>query len=365
MNVALIHDYLTEFGGGERVLQALTEIFPEAPIYTLVYKKEFVKKFFPDKRIIASPLQKIPLAQKYHRAFLFLMPYAIEQFDLSRYDLVISNTASFSKGVITMPKTFHLCYCFTPTRYLWDDSQKYLKDFSLNSLFKILTPLFLNYLRIWDFEAAKRPDKFVAISQFIKKRIQKFYKQDAEVIYPPTEVKKFQNVTIRNEGYFLIVGRLIAYKHFEIAIEAFKNYNAKLKIIGKGPEEQQLKKLAGNHRNIEFLGWVDDKELIKQLSNCTAFIFPQEEDFGIAPIEAMACGKPVIAYRAGGALESILDKETGIFFEDQNPESLLQALQNFNASNFNPEKIKQHAQKFDKEIFKQNFCNLIANLHLN
>src|SRR4030042_456164 len=352
MKIALVHDYLTEFGGGERTLQALSEIFPNAPIYTLVYKQEIIDKFFPNKRIISSFLQKFPLAKNHHRFFLSLMPYAIETFDFSKYDLVISDTASYAKGVITNPKTFHLCYCYTPTRYFWDDSQKYFKDFNLNPVFKKLAGLLLPYLRIWDFQAGQRPNKIIAISNFINKRIKKFYSRESEVIYPPVETEKFatprQN-SVQDNNYFLIVGRLIAYKHFEIAIKAFENLDEKLKIIGIGPEEKKLKKLAANNKNIEFLGWIEDDKLPEYYANAKTLIFPQEEDFGITAVEAMAAGKPVIAYRDGGALESVIENETGLFFDEQTPESLLKILKKFDTADFNSEKIKQRAKKFSKE----------------
>jgi len=364
MQIALVHDYLTEFGGGERTLQAISEIFPNAPIYTLVYKQEIIDKFFPNKRIISSFLQKFPLVKNYHRFFLSLMPYAIETFDFSQYDLVISDTASYAKGIITNPKTYHLCYCYTPTRYFWDDSQKYFKDFNLNPVFKKFANLLLPYLRIWDFYAGQRPDKIIAISKFVNKRIKKFYNRDSEVIYPPVETERFSiyQKNLQQNDYFLIVGRLITYKHFEIAIETFKNSDEKLKIIGTGPEENKLKKLAANNKNIEFLGWIEDDKLPEYYAKAKALIFPQEEDFGISAVEAMALGKPVIAYRNGGALESVIENETGLFFDKQTPESLLKTLQKFKTNNFNSEKIKEHAKKFDKKIFQNKLLELISEI---
>lgn len=279
------------------------------------------------------------------------MPLAVEKFDLSEYDLVISDSAAFSKGVITKPEALHVCYCHTPTRYAWDDSHKYVREFNMSILAKIFVPFFMNYLRLWDREAAYRVDKFICNSNFVAKRIDKYYKQKATVIYPPVDAEFFIPSFKPADNYFLMVGRLLVYKRFDIAIEAFNRLELPLKIIGDGPERKKLKKMA--NWNIEFLGELEGEKLREYYQNCRALVFPQEEDFGIVALEAMACGRPVIAYQGGGALESIKQGETGLFFNEQTVGSLIEAVKSFQPEKFNPKLIRQHALKFDKEIFKK------------
>lgn len=361
MRVALVHDYLNQYGGAERVLETFAEIFPDAFIYTLIYDPKKARGVFSHKKIRTSFLQKIPFAKSYHRIFPFLMPIAIEQFDLSNYDVVLSDSASFAKGVITKPETLHICYCHTPPRFAWDDSHKYIEEFGFPKIIKKVIPFFMNYIRLWDREAALRVDKFICNSNFVAKRIKKYYNREAKVIYPPVDTKMFYPAKSdghrTNEASFLMVGRLLAYKRFDIAIKAFKGLEHSLKIIGNGPEEKKLKKMAG--KNIEFLGELSGVQLRSAYQNCRALIFPQEEDFGIVALEAMACGKPVIAYRGGGALESIKEGETGVFFNEQTPESLIKAVREFRLENFNPQKICKHALKFSKEKFKKKIKNFV------
>lgn len=368
MKIALVHDYLNQYGGAEKVLEVFTEIFPDAPIYTLFYDKKIVDEFFPGKKIRASFLQKLPFIKKHHRIFPPLMPVAVERFDLSGYDLVISDSAAFGKGVITNPKTLHICYCHTPTRYAWDDSHKYVKEFSMPKLAKIFVPFFMNYLRLWDKEAAHRVDRFICNSKFVEQRIKKYYKRDAEVIHPPIDTEFFKPsdhakspLATNEASYYLMVGRLLPYKRFDIAIEAFNKLELPLKIIGNGPEMKKLKKMA--NWNIEFLGELPGKELREYYQNCQALIFPQEEDFGIVALEAMSCGKPIIAYRGGGALESVLEGKTGVFFNEQSMESLVEAIKGFclllNESKFDSVFIRNHTVKFDKEIFKKKIKDFV------
>ena len=348
MKVALVHDYLNQYGGAEKVLEVFAEIFPNAPIYTLVYDPNLVKNILPGKEIRASFLQKIPFTRSHHRLFPPLMPLAAERFDLSDYDLVLSDSAAFSKGVITKPETLHICYCHTPIRYAWDDSHKYIREFNMSFLAKFFVPLFMNYLRLWDREAAFRVDRFICNSEFVAKRIEKYYKSKATVIYPPVDTNKFFPGG-KAENYFLMVGRLLVYKRFDLAIEAFNELEIPLKIIGTGPEMNKLKKMA--NWNVEFLGDVDNEKLREYYQNCQALVFPQEEDFGIVAVEAMACGRPVIAYRGGGALESVKEGETGVFFDEQKRDSLIDVIKKFNPDKFNSLKIHTHAKKFDKEVF--------------
>ncbi|TSD02141.1 MAG: group 1 glycosyl transferase [Parcubacteria group bacterium Athens0714_26] len=357
MKIALVHDYLNQYGGAEKVLEAFTEIFPDAPIYTLIYNQKIIDKYFPGKKIRASFLQKVPFSGSYHRFFPPLMPMAIEKFDLSDFDLIVSDSASFAKGALTKPEALHICYCHTPPRYAWDDSHKYIKEFSMPSLAKIFIPFFMNYIRLWDKEAASRVDEFVCNSSFVTRRIKKYYKRDAEVIHPPVDTEFFKPISKPSEEYYLMVGRLLPYKRFDIAIEAFNKLEMPLKIIGSGPDKRKLKKMA--NWNIEFLGELSSEKLKEYYQNCKALIFPQEEDFGIVALEAMACGRPIIAYRGGGALESVLEGKTGVFFDEQNMESLVEAVKKFQPQKFDSSFIRQHALKFDKEIFKKKIKDFI------
>ncbi len=349
MRIALVHDYLVQCGGAERVLQCFMDLYPEAPVFTIVYNKEATHGIFEGRDIRVSWLQKWPLASNYHRIFPLLMPLAVEQFDFSNYDIVLSDSASFSKGIITSPKTLHICYMHTPMRYAWDDCQKYTQEFNFTSIIKRLVPFFMNYVRIWDKVSADRPDKIIANSNFVKRRIKKYYRRNSEVIYPPVNFRNF-GISRGQGDYFLMVGRLIAYKKFDIAIEAFNKSGLKLKIIGRGPEMKRLKKMA--KENIEFLGRVADEELGKYYSQCRAFIFPQEEDFGIVAIEALASGRPVIAYNGGDIPEHIENGRTGIFFNRQTADDICSAVGKFDEVQFDPEHIRSTAQKFDKEQFK-------------
>ncbi len=358
MKIALVHDYLVQNGGAEKVLEAFSEIFPQAPIYTLVYSKKLMHGSFAGKIIKTSFLQKMPFAVIRHRIFPQFMPFAIEQFDFSDYDLVISDSSSFAKGIITGPETLHICYMHTPMRFAWDDCQKYNQDFYFPKIVKKLVPLAMNYIRMWDRASADRPDKIIANSNFVARRIKKYYRRNSLVINPPVDVNQFQ-INKRKKNFFVVAGRLMAYKRFDIVIEAFNQLGLPLKIIGRGPEMKRLKKLA--KANIEFLGRVSDKDLAKYFSQCQAFIFPQEEDFGIMAIEVMASGTPLIAYRGGDIPEHMVDNKTGIFFEHQIAEDIVQAVKGFKNSDYDPNYIKNHVAKFDKKIFKEKIKNYVYN----
>ncbi|MFH0852647.1 MAG: glycosyltransferase [bacterium] len=356
MRVALVHDYLNQYGGAERVLEAFCEIWPDAPIFTLLYNKERTGHAFCGRRIRTSFLQRLPFVKSHHRPFLMLMPLAIESFDLSKYDVVISDSASFAKGVITRPGTLHICYCHTPTRYAWDDSHKYIREFGYPGFIKKLIPFFMNYLRIWDQAAAERPDIFIANSNCVAGRIKKYYHQEATIINPPVKSDIFY-ISSQVENYFLAVGRFLPYKRFDLVIGAFNRLGRPLKIVGAGPEFKNLCRIAGP--TIEFLGQVNDEKLRHLYARCQALVFPQEEDFGIVAIEAMACGRPVIAYRAGGALETIKEGETGVFFNEQEVSSVVDAVKEFDVKSFDPQKIRRAALAFDKEIFKHKIRDFV------
>ncbi|MBU3965454.1 glycosyltransferase [Patescibacteria group bacterium] len=352
MRVALVHDYLVQYGGAERVLEALCEIFPPAPIYTLVYDEKLFKNIFGKRKIYTSFLQSLPFSKSHHRSFPILMPMAIESFDLSAYDVVISDSNSYAKGVITNTETLHICYCHTPMRYAWDDCHSYARAFSFSFITRKLVPVAMNYIRLWDKISSERVDKFIANSAFVSMRVNKYYRKEAAVIHPPVDISFYKNFSAGGkEDYFLLVGRLIQYKRFDLAIETFNILGLPLKIIGDGPEAGRLKK--GAKKNIQFLGRLSDEETRNYYAGARALIFPQEEDFGIVLLESMASGTPVIAYRGGGALEVVKEGINGVFFGQQTVDSLVSAVQNFNKNNFSGEIIRKSVAGFDKEIFKK------------
>jgi len=357
MKVALVHDFLTQYGGAEKVLEVLHEIWPDAPVYTLFYDQKALGNKFKGWDIRVSPIQNLPFGVSHYRWYLGLMPVAIERFDLRNYDLVVSSSSAYAKGVLTHGQTKHLCYCYSPTRYLWSDAYDYLNGLSgAERVFKKLLPPLLTYLRNWDYLAAQRPDKLIAISQFIEERIRHYYRREpSAIIYPPTETEKFY-LSDQLENYYLLISRLRPYKKIDLAIRAFNQLKIPLKIIGTG-YDKSLRQLAGP--SIEFLGSVSDEAKAKYLSHCQALIFPQEEDFGLVAVEAMASGRPVIAYRSGGALEIVEENKTGVFFNEQTWESLAEAVIKFDVKKFNPVFIKERAERFSKAHFKKELLDLV------
>lgn len=356
MKIALVHDYLVQYGGAERVLECFCELFPYAPIYTLVHDKEVMRGKFSDKRIYTSFLQKLPFAKRQHRLFPLLMPMAMEQFDFSRYDVVLSDSSSYAKGVITHPRTLHVCYMHTPMRYAWDDCQRYTQEFHFPSYVKRFVPFAMNYIRLWDRVSAERPDHIIANSKFVQDRIQKYYHRSSDIIHPPVDTRLF-TPSEEEGGYYLMVGRLIAYKRHDIVIEAFNKSGKPLKIIGRGPELNRLKKRSGS--NIEFLERVSDSDLPEYYRLCRAFLFPQEEDFGIVAVEALASGRPVIAFRGGDVVRHVTEGKTGVFFDTQTPEALQEAIDRFETYTFSPDTMRAQAMRFDREVFKKSILNSI------
>ena len=360
MKVAFVHEYLNQFGGAERMLAELCALFPNAPIYTLLYDEKATRGLFRDKIIRTSFLQSWPLAKRHHQWYPLAMPVAIEQFDFSNFDLVISVSASFAKGIITGPKTKHICFCLTPPRFLWDQSQKFGREFGFPAPVRFLMQPFISYLRVWDAQAADRVDEFWAISNYIGERIWAYYRKPFEVIYPPVDTSKFQitNPKSQTEEYYLMVGRLVSYKKFDIAVQAFNKLGRRLLVVGTGPEKARLKRMA--KKNVEFLGAADDDKLPELYARCRALVFPQDEDFGIVPLEAMASGRPVIAYRGGGALETVLEGRTGVFFDEQTAESLADCVRNFDAGKFDPKTCRAQAEKFDIKIFQRKILEILS-----
>jgi glycosyltransferase involved in cell wall biosynthesis len=355
MKVALIHEYLTAIGGAEKVLLALLEIFPEADIFTSIYNPKIIR--FPKKnKVYTSFIQNLPLAKSKRQLYLALMPKAFESFDLSSYDLVISDSHSFAKGVKTHPQTLHVCYCHTPTRYLWLDTEKHIQESSYHPIIKKIIPKTIERLKLWDLAAAQKPQKIIANSEVVAKRIKKIYQRCAQVIYPPVNVEDFK-ISKKVGNYYLIVSRFEPYKKIDLAIKAFNQLNKKLIIVGGGTEEKKLKKIAG--KNIFFTGVVSENRLKRYYQNAKALIFPQEEDFGITAVEAQSSGRPVVAYNAGGAKETVISGKTGILFPQQTEKSLIEAIKKFGKINFNPQKIKKLSGKFSLKRFQNEIKSTI------
>ncbi len=357
MRVALVYDRINKWGGAERVLLSLKKVFPDADLYTSVYNKKKARwaKVFNVK---TSFLQKLPLASSFHEAFAIFMPYAFESFTFDDYDLVISVTSESAKGIITKPNTLHICYCLTPTRYLWSGFEDYFR----NPVLKFFANPAIFYLRKWDRISCKRPDKYIAISNEVRRRIKKYYKEESEVIYPPfTMLDKFLDKKIKqkkNDEYFLVVSRLTNfYKRVDIAIKACNKLNLNLKIVGTGRDSKYLKKIAGP--TVEFLGDLTDEKLSFYYKHSKALIFPGLEDFGLAMVEAQAFGKPVIAFKGGGALDIVKEGITGEFFLEQNEKSLSEALEKFLNKSYNSKLCRENAERFSFGIFKKSLLEFI------
>jgi len=351
MKIALVHDWLVSMSGAERVLIELYHLFPAAPIYTLFADKKFTDQHFPNAKIITSWIQDIPGHKRWHRKALSpLMATAIESFDFSDFDVVISSSPFFSKGVVTRPHTRHICYCYSPTRQLWDRHADYENGGFMPALAK-------HVLRIWDRHAADRVDEFVAISDHVRQRIAKYYKRDARIIYPPVK-QLLSNGKIDFSEYYLIVSRLYPHKNIDIAIEAFNKLGYTLLIIGGGPERNKLERLA--NKNIHFLGELGDEEIAAYYKYAKAFIMPQEEDFGLTPLEAMSYGIPVLALRRGGALETITEGVDGEFFDDPIPEALADGIRQLRErGEYNSETIRTSAAKFSVQRFRNDITELV------
>ena len=357
MNLAIAHDYLNQYGGAERVIEILHELYPDAPIYTSIYIPEKMPDSFRNMDIRISFMQKLPLIKKQFKYYLLLYPKAFESFNLEGYDIILSSSSAFAKGIIPGKDSCHICYCYTPTRFIWDYYNYVRKEKYLPIVFKLL-PIAIKKLKIWDLKIIDRINYFIAISDNIKEKIKRYYNRDSEVIYPPVDFNKFK-VSDKIEDYFLIVSRLNSYKNIDLAVKTFSKLQINLKIVGEGPFRKELEKIASSC--VEFQGKVSDEELVRLYGSCRALIFPGEEDFGIAPLEAQASGRPVIAYAKGGALETIVDGVTGLFFKENNVESMIEAVNNFIKieDTFKQDTIRENALKFDKEIFKKNINEFI------
>jgi glycosyltransferase involved in cell wall biosynthesis len=356
--VAIVCSWLNQYGGAERVLDVLHEMWPEAPVYTSAYVPEAMPAAYRAWDIRTSFMQRLPGLRTQFQKYLPLFPLAFEQFDLAGYDLVIDNSSAFSYGVITRPETLHVSYCLTPARFLWN-YHDYVRREGLGTGAQVALAPFLTGLRLWDRAAADRVDEFVAISTLIQARIRKFYRRDAAMIAPPIDCGRF--VVGRGEGdYYLIVSRLIPYKRIDIAIEACKRVGARLKIAGQGRDRERLESIAGGSPLVEFLGYVPDAEMPGLWAGCRAFIFPGEEDFGITPLEANAAGRPVVAYAAGGPLDTVVEGRTGRFFAEPTADSLAAVLASLDPAEFEPAALRAHAESYDVPVFKDRLLRFVA-----
>jgi glycosyltransferase involved in cell wall biosynthesis len=356
MKIALVHDYINQYGGAERVLEAFMDMYPDAPVYTLISDLSKMPERFRQVDIRNSFIQSVPFSRKLYKHMINLFPIAIEQFDLREFDVILSTSSAFAKGVLTNPNQLHISYCHTPMRYVWDLYHQYVKEDIKNPLFKFVLPLLLHSIRNWDQLSSRRVDHFIANSLNVAKRIEKYYGRPSQVIYPPVNFDQYYK-SDQIKDYFLVVSRLLPYKRVDTVIEAFNQLKKPLIIIGDGYDRKRLESLAGS--NITFLGYQSDETIAKYYSECQAFIMAGEEDFGITPLEAQASGRPVIAYRMGGSLETVIEGQTGLFFNEQKPESLLHTIQQFSNDQFDSDTIRNHALAFSTQRFKQEIAAFI------
>lgn len=361
LRVAIVADWLTNFGGAESVIESMVNIFPNSQLCTTLFVPEKMKKLGRHKNVQTSYLQKFPkFLRKNQRFFLAFLPKAIESLNLNDFDLVISSSSFVGKGVITNPDTLHICYCHTPARFLWGQRKEFLKNYPLPSFLKIFLPPIFSKLRIWDKFSAQRPDFYLANSDFTKENIWQFWRRESEVLPPPVDIERFLlPVKNKKEDYFLFIGRLVPQKNIDFLINVFKKLpDKKLKIAGIGPMENKLKEMATEAKNIEFLGYIEDKHLNDLYAKAQAVIFPHTEDAGIVPLESLASGTAVIALRKGGVLTT-LNEEVAVFFENQTEEELKTAIENFNPKNFDLQKLRKHAEKFSRDKFEQKLLKII------
>jgi glycosyltransferase involved in cell wall biosynthesis len=358
LKVAIVHDWLTNQGGGERVVCALHEAFPDAPIYTSVFNAERLPQF-ADLDVRTSFLQHWPLAKSRHQLYPTLRTVAFESFDLSQYDVVISSSSAEAKGVITGPSAIHICYLHTPTRYYWSDYAKYRRQTGfglLSPLVRLIMPGVIEKMRLWDFAAAGRVDHFITNSAYVAKRTNKYYRRQSTVIHPPIDGDRFQIKRGPKRGY-VVVSRLIPYKRVDLAVVACTKLNLPLTVVGDGSEMEKLKAMAGP--SIRFTGRLTDQGVARELSEASAFIFTAEEDFGLTPLEAMASGIPVLAYGKGGARETVVHGQTGTFFNEQSVNALVEALKKFDPSAYDPEALRSYALEFDQSVFIKNIKKFV------
>lgn len=371
MKVAIVHDWLYTYAGAEKVLEQMLICFPEADLFSLIdFMPENARAFLDGRKVRTSFIQRMPFAKNKHRHYLPLMPFAIEQFDLRKYDLVISSSHAVAKGVLTGPHQLHICYCHSPIRYAWDMQHQYLEESNLTHGIKsLLSRYLLHRIRLWDYRTANGVDYFIANSKFIASRIKKVYRRESEVIHPPVNIDKFALSTLPRENFYLTASRLVPYKKISLIAASFRKMtDLKLKIVGVGPDETKIKEIIKGAPNIEYLGFVKDDELVLLMQKAKAFVFAAEEDFGIIPVEAQACGTPVIAYKRGGTVETVVDTpenlQTGAFFTEQSVDSIIDTIIRFErSSSIQPKTCRENAEKFSELMFRSRFIKFVTDCY--
>jgi glycosyltransferase involved in cell wall biosynthesis len=358
-HIAIVHEWFTSMRGGEKCVEALCEVFPEATLFALVHVPGSVSPTIEKMPLRTSFVQHLPFSARRYRHYLPLFPAAVRRFDLSAFDLVISSHHCVAKGVRVPERALHICYCHTPMRYLWHSYDEYFGPGRASLLTRLGMGLTAGPLRRWDVRTASSPRWFVANSENVRRRIREIYRREADVIYPPVETARFP-VSTRDDGYFLVVSALVPYKRIDLAVEVFNRSGDRLVVVGDGPELPVLR--AASRDNVRFLGWQSDRTIEELMAGCTAVLFPGEEDFGIVPVEAMAAGKPVIAYAAGGALETVIDTpslRTGVLFPEQTPDALREGVVRFRETSFDPQQLHAFALGFDREVYKRSMREYI------
>ncbi|CAG7632377.1 glycosyltransferase [Paenibacillus allorhizosphaerae] len=359
MRVAIVHDYLNQMGGAERVVAMLHQLFPEAPIYTTIADRNKLLRELQDADIRTTWMQHIPGIFKRFKHFFWLYPLAMRSIDLRGYDLVISSSSAYAKGVTADPQATHVCYCYTPMRFAWDFNT-YMEGIQVPQVIKKLVQAMVAPLRLWDVSTARNVDHFVAISTIVQQRIEACYGRSSSIIFPPVNVSRFSvSEPSEVQDYYLVVSRLVSYKKLDLAVEACTRLGKRLVVIGDGPDKERLESLAGP--TVEFKGRLADAEVVRYMKACRAFLFPGLEDFGITPLEVNACGRPVVAYRGGGALDTVVPGLNGCFFEQQSVESLATALEQFESHTWDHAEIRRHAERFDASRFCRELLEYIDN----
>jgi glycosyltransferase involved in cell wall biosynthesis len=362
--IAVVHEWLSGYFGSERVVEQILQLYPQADVFCVAdFLPPDERTFLNNRPVTTSFIQRLPLARRHFRKYLPLMPLAVEQFDLSSYDLVISSSHAVAKGVLTHPQQLHISYVHTPMRYAWDMQEQYLGNGQANGAKGTLARALLHYVRMWDVRTANGVDVFVANSDFVARRIWKIYRREAAVVYPPVDVASFGLVRNR-KSFYLTVSRMVPYKRIDLIVDAFSRMpDRQLVVIGEGPELSKLRSKATS--NVTILGYQAFEAILNHLQQARAFIFAAEEDFGIAPLEAQACGTPVIAFEGGGATETVIDGVTGAFFAEQTAESLIQAVNKFECAghHLDPDRIRRHAERFSNERFRREFADLVEHEH--
>ncbi|MDP8228380.1 MAG: glycosyltransferase [Candidatus Electryoneaceae bacterium] len=362
--VALAHDWLTVMRGGEMVLEELCHLFPDADLFTIIHSPGTVSPLIESRRIIESPIVKLPGGRRLFRSYLPLFPWAVEAFDLRGYDLIISSSHCAIKGLIPPPNALHMSYVHTPMRYVWDMRTDYVGPQKIGPIARAVAGLVAHYLRNWDVVASTRVDHLIANSNHVRRRIWKYYRRRSSVIFPPVSVEHFSIAKSATKDYFLVVSALVPYKRVDLAVDVCRRLDVRLIVVGEGPERGRLKRMAG--KRTEFIGWQSQDVLTELYQNAIALLFPGEEDFGIVPVEAQACGTPVIAYGYGGALDTVIadpsqgENRTGLFFHEQTQEALIDAIRELETGTFNPEAIRRHAMRFSRGRFRREISSQIA-----